>query len=189
MHFLLDVDGTIYQTLDLRETAWHATKANTRSIGVEIANVGAYRPDAPSPLEAWYARDAAGSYVRVPGHVTESGVRRKGFVGRPARDALVRGRVQGDELAQYDFTPEQYDALARLAAALCRELPRIRPDAPRDASGRVRDTALSDGEWAGFQGILGHFHVQTNKVDPGPAFDWERVLAAVRAHLRESPPR
>ena len=40
-HFLLDVDGTIYQTLDLKERAWHATSSNDRSVGIEIANVGA----------------------------------------------------------------------------------------------------------------------------------------------------
>jgi len=188
VHFLLDVDGTIYQTLDLRETAWHATKSNSRSIGIEIANVGAYPPGSTSTLDAWYAHDAFGPYIRVPAHVEESGVRRPGFVGRPARDALVRGRVQGDELVQYDFTPEQYDALGRLTAVLCRELPRIRPDAPRDADGRVRDAVLPDDEWARFEGILGHFHVQKNKRDPGPAFDWERFLSAVRARMKEGSP-
>ena len=25
-------------------------------------------------------------------------------------------------------------------------------------------------------GLSAHFHIQTNKVAPGPAFDWERVL-------------
>ena len=25
-------------------------------------------------------------------------------------------------------------------------------------------------------GILGHYHVQQNKVDPGPAFQWDRVV-------------
>ena len=39
---MLDLDGTIYQTLDLKEGAWHATDANGRSIGIEIANIGAF---------------------------------------------------------------------------------------------------------------------------------------------------
>ncbi|MEM9559092.1 MAG: N-acetylmuramoyl-L-alanine amidase, partial [Planctomycetota bacterium] len=38
------VDGTIYQTLDVTERAWHATKANSRSVGIEIAQIGAYPP-------------------------------------------------------------------------------------------------------------------------------------------------
>ncbi|HWY76322.1 MAG TPA: peptidoglycan recognition family protein, partial [Verrucomicrobiae bacterium] len=43
VHFMCDLDGTIYQTLDLKERAWHATIANTRSVGIEIANMGGYR--------------------------------------------------------------------------------------------------------------------------------------------------
>src|SRR6185503_14558055 len=54
VHFLLDVDGTIYQTLDLRDEAWHATKANPRSIGIEIANLGAYPPGKAKPLDDAY---------------------------------------------------------------------------------------------------------------------------------------
>ena len=44
------------------------------------------------------------------------------------------------------------------------------------AAGRVRMDALTDAEEAEFSGILGHYHLQTNKLDPGPAFDWERFL-------------
>jgi hypothetical protein len=73
--------------------------------------------------------------------------------------------------------------LIKLAAALCRELPKIAPDAPRDAGGAVVDRVLDDDEWRDFQGILGHFHVQKNKTDPGPAFDWEPFLEDVRERL------
>ena len=50
VHFLLDLDGTIYQTLDVKESAWHATVANGRSVGVEVANIGAYPVQGPDPL-------------------------------------------------------------------------------------------------------------------------------------------
>ncbi len=49
--------------------------------------------------------------------------------------------------------------------------------------------ALTDAEWTAFRGILGHFHVQRNKSDPGPAFDWEPFLAALRARLAPQPVR
>lgn len=185
VHFLLDIDGTIYQTLDARDTAWHATKSNGRSVGIEIANMGAYAPGRPSALDAWYQRDARGTYIKIPDRIRESGVRTPGFVGRPARDERVQGRVQGQLLEQFDFTPEQYDSLVKLAAALCVSLPRIRVDAPRDAQGRVLDRALDDAAWRDFHGILGHYHVQTNKNDPGPAFDWEPFLERVRARVDE----
>ena len=50
VHFMLDLDGTIYQTLDLKESAWHATQANSRSVGVEIANMGTFKPGSPGRL-------------------------------------------------------------------------------------------------------------------------------------------
>ena len=42
VHFLLDVDGTIYQTVDVKERAWHASQANDAAVGIEIAHIGAY---------------------------------------------------------------------------------------------------------------------------------------------------
>ena len=39
-HFMIDADGTIYQTLDLVTRAYHAEEADTDSIGVEICNRG-----------------------------------------------------------------------------------------------------------------------------------------------------
>lgn len=175
VHFLLDLDGTLYQTLDLRETAWHAAQANARSIGVEIAHIGAYTPRERSTLDAWYSRDDEGPYVALSPELAAT-LRTEGFVARPARPELLEGELHGVPLVQYDFTDAQYEALSKLLLVLCRELPRIRPDAPRDASGRVRTDALSDEELAAFSGILGHSHVTARKVDPGPAFDWERLL-------------
>jgi hypothetical protein len=61
VHFLLDIDGTIYQTLDLAETAWHARQANPRSVGVELAHIGAYPPGDASALEEWYVVDDRGA--------------------------------------------------------------------------------------------------------------------------------
>ncbi len=187
VQFLLDIDGTIYQTLDARETAWHATKSNPRSIGIEIANIGAYPLGVAKALDTWYANDVGGPYVTIPLRLEGGGVRTKGFVARPARPERIVGQIQGETLEQHDFTREQYESLVKLTAALCRAFPRIEPDAPRDAEGRVLDRALSDADWREFRGILGHYHVQTNKADPGPAFDWEPFLAAVRARLGAAP--
>lgn len=180
VHFLLDIDGTLYQTMDLRDQAFHATKANPRSIGVEIAQMGAYPPGKPSALDVWYAKDADGPYIRLPEKLGDGGVRTVGFLGRPARKERVTGAIHEERLEQYDFTPEQYEALGRLSAGLSNVFPGIQLDCPRDNSGAVLNRVLTDEEFSGFQGILGHFHVQRNKTDPGPAFDWERVLERAR---------
>ncbi len=177
VHFLLDLDGTVYQTLDLKERAWHATSSNSRSVGIEIANIGAYNPKDKNPLDQWYAREPDGrTRITLPQRLGEGGLRNQGFVGRPARPGPVRGRIQDQDLVQYDFTPEQYHALIRLTAALCKVFPKLRCDYPRDAAGRLIDHKLPDDVLKHYQGVLGHFHIQADKVDPGPAFQWDLVI-------------
>ncbi|MFM1872823.1 MAG: hypothetical protein RL398_2245 [Planctomycetota bacterium] len=180
VHFLLDVDGTIYQTLDLREKAWHATIANDFSVGVEIAHPGAYPQPMNAAMSRFYERDDQGWKAKFPAWL-EYGVRTSDFIARPDRPDMLSGRVQGQLLHQLDFTPQQYRALARLCAGLNKALPRIRLDAPREADGAIRTTALPEAELRAFDGLVGHFHVQKNKTDPGPAFQWERVIQEARA--------
>jgi N-acetyl-anhydromuramyl-L-alanine amidase AmpD len=144
-HFLLDTDGMIYQTLDVKERAWHATTSNTRSVGIEIANEGA--------------------------------------TGNPS-SGPVRGEVQDQTLYQTEFTPQQYDSLIKLTAALCTALPRITCDYPRDDHGQLIPRKLPDDVLRDYHGLLGHYHVQTNKVDPGPAFEWDRVVHGARKLMR-----
>ncbi|MFV1965074.1 MAG: N-acetylmuramoyl-L-alanine amidase [Pirellulaceae bacterium] len=182
VHFLLDLDGTIYQTLDLKERAWHATIANTRSIGIEIANIGAFEVGKPAPFDRWYGQDSAG-HVRIRLPDGADGIRTKGFIGRPVRPQPIVGTIQGKRLRQYDLTRQQYDSLIQLTATLCQLLPRIVCDYPRDERGELVRQKLPDDQLRQYHGILGHFHVQTNKVDPGPAFQWDRVIGAARRIL------
>lgn len=190
VHFLLDLDGTIYQTLDLKERAWHATTANSRSVGIEVANIGAYPVGGRNPFADWYEQDAPGrTRIRLPARLGDGGLRTPQFVGRPARPDPVRGTVQGTELVQYDYTPEQYQALARLTAALCAVFPKMRCDYPRDPSGHLVRRKLPDADLEQFSGLLGHWHVQTNKVDPGPAFQWDWLLGRARRLLHGLAPR
>jgi N-acetyl-anhydromuramyl-L-alanine amidase AmpD len=150
-HFLIDRDGTVYQTLDLKERAWHAGEANDCSIGVEMAQVGAY-PD----LVALAAAQAT--------------------AGLPQGQPVVQGKIHGQLWYQHPFTNAQLEALMKLSATLIRVLPAIEPRWPGQ-----RDTLAP----AGFRGIVGHHHLTRAKVDPGPAFDWERYLAGVQRLLGE----
>jgi N-acetylmuramoyl-L-alanine amidase len=188
VHFMLDIDGTIYQTLDVKERAWHATTSNSRSVGIEIANMGAYRQVEGSALEQWYASDAAGqTRITIPERLGDGGVRTPDFVGRPARNEPVAGKIHGERLVQYDFTPEQYKALAHLTAALSVALPKIKNDYPRDAAGKLITTKLDEEALQKFQGVIGHYHIQRNKTDPGPALDWDYLINTARE--LQSPPR
>ena len=156
-HFMLDLDGTIYQTVDVEARAWHAGKANDASVGIEIANIGAYddraRLERFDPLPAWIDR---GSLAAIPDR------------GEP-----VSGAIHGGRMWQYRFTEAQYVALGRLCAALVRTLPRIRRRAPQET------TVLSGAPE--YEGIIAHYHLKRSKVDPGPAFDWDRLAREMQS--------
>jgi N-acetylmuramoyl-L-alanine amidase len=186
VHFMLDLDGTIYQTLDLKENAWHATSSNSRSVGIEIANIGAYPVGGPNPFAQWYAKEPNGQVrITIPPAYGDGGILTKNFVGHPARPEPIIGEIQGKELIQYDFTPQQYAALTRLTATLCKVLPKIKCDYPKDASGKLIRQKLPKAELDAYQGVLGHFHIQTDKVDPGPAFQWDRVIGQAKLLMHD----
>jgi N-acetyl-anhydromuramyl-L-alanine amidase AmpD len=52
-HFVIDRDGTVYQLIDLEDTAWHASECNTRSVGIEhAAKADGTLPATPEQYEA-----------------------------------------------------------------------------------------------------------------------------------------
>src|SRR5579859_141838 len=94
VHFMLDLDGTIYQTLDVKERAWHATSSNTRSVGIEIANIGAYGSQGKNPLDEWYGPGAEGqTRITIPNRFGDGGINTPGFVGHPARPEKITGTI------------------------------------------------------------------------------------------------
>jgi N-acetylmuramoyl-L-alanine amidase len=185
VQFMLDVDGTIYQTLDLKERAWHARTSNSRSIGIEIANVGAFEIDGTNPLDAWYAQTNGQTILTIPDTFGAEGVLKTNLASHPARPQPIEGNIQGKDLVQYDYTPEQYNALIKLTATLCRIFPKIRCQYPTNDSGQLVTVKLPDEVLTNYTGILGHYHIQTDKVDPGPAFQWDYVIAGARRILEE----
>lgn len=181
VHFMLDIDGTIYQTLDLKERAWHAGPYNDRSVGIEIANIGAYPPgSAADTLSKWYRRADDGRAQLIISPREQPWIRTPGFVGYSIRDDWVAGAIHQRDLVQYDLTPQQYRALIKLTAALNQVLPRIELRYPMDASGQPRNDALTEQELAEYSGLVGHYHLTEGKIDPGPAFQWDHVTGAAR---------
>ncbi len=178
VHFMLDLDGTIYQTLDLKEGASHATKANSRSIGIEIANIGTSKVGNSARFDKWYVKGPDG---KVTISVPDAEKPRNPTVElAPDRPNPIVGNIQGEDLQQYDLTKAQYESLIKLTATLCTVFPKIKPDYPRDEAGKLLPKKIDDELYLRYQGILGHYHVQTNKVDPGPAFQWDRLIDGTR---------
>lgn len=175
--FLLDVDGTLYQTLDAADRARHAGGANDRSVGVEIAHPGPL--ELTKGLQSRYTRDAGG--VRFDLGRLAGTVRTPNFVVRPTRPDPIKGIVQGRPYSMYDYTPAQYTTLARLIAGLRQALPRIKLAVPRTPDRQVITKVLPKDDLQAWSGLLGHYHVSSHKQDPGPAFDWEKLLREVKA--------
>lgn len=166
-HFLLDLDGTIYQTLDVRERARHAGPTNDRSVGIEIANVGAY--------ESLDELTAAWRRMNPPAAANDT-------------PEPISGVVQGRTLQQFPFTEAQYQALACLVRTLREAFARIEPRTPMSEDGLLFDRMLPIPQQDDFAGIVGHFHVSELKVDPGPAFDWTRLLRDIQSSEEGSSP-
>ena len=147
-HFMIDADGTIYQTLDVMERAIHAGEANPISIGVEICN----RADA-----------SRNEFDRLP----------PDYRTRPIREVEINGR----SYRAFEYRPEQYASAIALTRVLLRVFPNLRPAIPEN-DGRPLQVTLADP--LGFSGIVGHFHVDSErrKWDPG-AFDWDRLMQSI----------
>ena len=136
-HFMIDADGTIYQTMDLVERAFHAEEANSGSVGVEICNRG---------------RVDRGEWPKLPAE----------YRTRPTREVIINGSRH----EAYDFRPEQYDSIVALARTVLRIFPRIKPVIPERDGQPLMDTLADPLAFAGIMGHL-HVDLQKQKWDPG----------------------
>jgi N-acetyl-anhydromuramyl-L-alanine amidase AmpD len=136
-HFMIDADGTIYQTLDLVERAYHAEQSNSISIGVEICNRGRYNPAEMDRLPTEYRT-------------------------RPRRKVVINGFT----FEAYDFRPEQYDTLLALTRTLLRIFPKMKPIIPEESGAAWLNTLPNPLDFHGIVGHL-HVDLDKQKWDPG----------------------
>lgn len=138
VHFLIDNDGTIYQTLDMQHGAWHAgsERANRASVGVEITN--AYYPK----YQEWYTKN--------------------GFGERPlVEDAWVHHNKLDPFLG---FYPKQIEALKALWKAIHQSTD-IPFQTPLSQFGKTSNQYEQDVTYGKFSGFVSHYHVSKRKID------------------------
>lgn len=138
VHFLIDNDGTIYQTLDMQHGAWHAgsARANRASAGVEISN--AYY----TKYQDWYIKN--------------------GFGERPVLEDV---RVHGELLQPFlGFYPVQIEALKALWRAI-HGATGIPYEAPLNQFGTTSKNYEQDVTYGKFSGFVSHYHVSKRKID------------------------
>jgi len=109
------------------------------------------------------------------------------FIARPGRNERIVGEVQSEKYVMYDYTPQQYEAMIKLTAALCTVLPRINPDYPKDAQGKLITRTLPRETLEKYRGLIGLYHIQADKQDPGPAFQWDKVIDGARKRMGLKP--
>ena len=138
VHFLIDNDGTIYQTLDMQHAAWHAgsSRTNRPSVGVEITN--AYYPK----YQDWYKRNGHGERPLV-------------------EDAWVHGKRLEPFM---DFYPEQIKALKALWKAIHKATD-IPYETPTSQFGKTSTKYVQDVAYGNFSGFVSHYHISKGKID------------------------
>lgn len=153
-HFLIDNDGTIYQTIDLALMAYHAAEWNTNSIGVELCNRG----------------DA----LREP-NLYQSGKH------GPKRN-VKKVKINNHTILAYEYTPQQIDAMTRLGRALQRLLPNLPAEFPQSSPGQASWDTMPASASFRFAGYIAHYHLTTQKWDPGP-FEFAEFCRKLRGQL------
>lgn len=184
-HFLLDIDGRIFQTLDVMERAWHAGDADDVSIGVTLASLGAFREPEDLGTTPFDVEDGDNCVENVD---------------------FVRGVVNGQTYVQAPFSDKQTVALCKLYAALLHAFPLLRlgyplEDEKMEAGFSFSDTVrsdssdnterypsvcrekLTDDRRHSYRGVLGNFHVDATRNGPGPAFRWSELVAKTKESL------
>ncbi|HVZ19962.1 MAG TPA: N-acetylmuramoyl-L-alanine amidase [Vicinamibacterales bacterium] len=155
VHFMIDNDGTIYQTIDLGLMAYHAAEWNIDSIGVELCNKG----------------DA----TQYPGLYTVD------KPGSPRRDTQLV-KINNNTIKAYTYTHQQMDALQALGKALLHLLPNLPAEFPQASAGKQEWNTIPKDASMRFSGYIGHYHLWNQKWDPGP-FDFEKFCRSLRGSL------
>ena len=167
VHFILDDNGTLYQTLDLVENAWHGGKCNGFSVGIEVDS-RALATKLPTAYDAQHQ-----SQYNVQPH------------------KQILDKVQKMFIVGYEFTDAQYKTLICLGKVLTDVFPKMKTsglfvaDFPRDSKGRIVREALTNPK--DHKGFICHYQTSENKIDP-IAFDHCRFLSGVTSNNPEQPP-
>lgn len=152
-HFMIDWDGKIYQSADLRDATLHAGEVNNFSIGIDLNNrlpnilmedVRYPPPDYPEMEEEKFKR--------------------------PLSEVMM---INGGRYQSYGYTDPQYNSLIGLLKTLIKIFSLIKPQCPFGENGEIITNVLENTAFAGF---VAHWHISPTRWDPGPGFDWQRVF-------------
>lgn len=143
VQFAVEDNGKVYQFLDTKETAWHAGSANGRSVGMECALFPIVKND-----PHYYDSEFLEKRKNLPhGKVTQT--------------------IQGVTQEFYKMPDVQVQSVANLCAGIWYGLGRTEPPKfPRNEAGSIPNKVLNEYQMKAHEGLIGHFHLTTQKIDP-----------------------
>lgn len=152
-HFILSDDGTLYQTLDLQEKAFHGGSCNQNSIGIEI--------------------DSRANADRYPNAYDEYHQKNYNVLPRKKRVDFINGQ----KITGYTYNEPQYEALIKLKNIICNIFPIIgaNADFPRENNQIIKKVIPNPTKHKGF---ICHFNTNPHKIDP-IAFDFDRITNVI----------
>ncbi|HRE90328.1 MAG TPA: N-acetylmuramoyl-L-alanine amidase [Myxococcota bacterium] len=98
------------------------------------------------------------------------------------RPVSERMTINGARVRAYGYTEPQYEALGSLARLLANVFPALKRVGALDEQGEVREQAFDVPQLE--SGILGHWHLESNRWDPGPGFEWQRLVSELAETAR-----
>ena len=162
--FVVGRNGNIYNLFASKYWSYHlgpgAIGGNTgmskESVGIEISNIGPLKLVGDN-LVTSYSNDDIYCSLAETQYYTKLSTKYRSW----------------EYFATY--TPAQYDAIIKLLRFLCAKY-----NLPKNfAAEPVRYEAMTDADFKNFTGIVTHVNCRKDKVDIGPAFDWNRVIQGV----------
>lgn len=187
-HFCINWNGMIYQNADIADYTAHAGgDANPVSIGIDMNLLIFSDPplgdfdrsikqtfDRIRPKYRNLAREKLKLDQRGLSKDQEAEILDE-FEFEQPKTRWVQGNKA---LRSWGYTPRQYEALIALLKLFVRVLD-LEKSYPTGPDGQVFPTILADDDLKKAKGFIAHWHISVERWDPGPAFDWERVLSAI----------
>jgi N-acetyl-anhydromuramyl-L-alanine amidase AmpD len=187
-HFCINWNGDIYQYADVASVTFHAGNANPRSIGIDMNGmlVGLHNNSPKSRDRLRRFKELQITYralvkekltEKFKGQLSKEQLKRKmdDYEFQQARSMKLRGRT----LRSHGYTERQYQSLIALLRLFVRELDLEKTYPMQEGGKPLPFTIESPDELKKLKGFVGHWHVANTRSDPGPGFDWEKVLAGI----------
>ncbi len=167
-HYVIDRDGRMFQVVKDGNNAWHAGLSSRPALGLEANRLRLERGDLIRPNPR-----AIGIEIVNWGPLEKRDNKYYNWTGKEHLGQVVEAGGQYWE----PYTESQYDSLIELVSYLCKRYG-VTIRYPPQGAGVYHERPQ---DLADFSGILGHSAIDNTKSDPGPHFDWDRLMAGLRS--------